>query len=172
MSLSKKTKWIISVLIIGLLFISFSVYRYQQVNKQFEDYAVIENTEKSGQAFSVHGLTYTLGKPVIYEETEQIQYELPVTVENRSDELKQLPYDKFHIRSNFTNNMLNRELFITNPLNQKRSKEGVLPNAKEQLILFFTMQKEWGVDLGTKADFYFIEFNGDNVIKHKLSVND
>ncbi|MBP3038800.1 hypothetical protein J9303_04680 [Bacillaceae bacterium Marseille-Q3522] len=171
MRLSNKGKWLIPTLIFIILFISFSVYRYNQVNEPYQNYAVIEKTQHSGQGFTRDGLTLTYGEPSVKEEQEWIYYEVPLTVKNDSSETKNVPYDRFHLRSNKINNMLNFELFIEHPANRERSRDSILPGTTEELVLVFTMQKEWGVTTDTNADLYLLEATENSMIKHKLSLN-
>jgi hypothetical protein len=168
---SKKIRWKIPILILIVIFLSLSFYRYNQVNASFENYTVIEKVQQPGESFSRSGLTYTFGKPSFKEEAEYIYYEVPLTLQNESDEVKQIAYDRFHIRSNGVNNMLNRELFLALSVNENRTRGGVQPNSSEEVVLIFTMQKEWGVGIDTKADLYLLEPDDETMIKHKLSLN-
>lgn len=155
MSLSKKAKWSI-IIVLFIIFVSFSVYRYQQVNRPFKNYSVVEKVEQSGKHFTVRDLSYKLGKPTLKENKNEIFYEIPLSIDNKTSEMQKLGVENFHIRSNFTNNMLDRERFLSNPINKDFPWEGVAANSSEQLVLIFSMQKEWGINPNTKADFFFL----------------
>lgn len=168
---SKKMLRIIVISVFILIFISISIYRYQEVNRPYKNYSVIETIVQPEQGFPVGELIFTFKKPTIKEESEQIYYEIPLIIEGENTDILGSIIDRFIIRSNRFNNQLNLDLFLAHPKNQERDKKSRLSNSSDEIVLTFTMQKEWGINYETKADLYFLVYQGGKMIKHKLPLN-
>ncbi|MGE8204975.1 hypothetical protein ACQKP0_10455 [Heyndrickxia sp. NPDC080065] len=140
------------------------------MNRPYKDYAVIEMKETLGKPFTVKDLTYTFGKPSMKELDKEILYEVPLQIENTTKEIINLGLD-ISIRSNSVNNEIDLERFLSHPLN-KNIKQGFSPNSTTKVMLIYSMRKEWGVDLKSKADLYLLKYNQGKMYKHRISLND
>lgn len=170
---SKRVRWIMLTVVV-VLFIGFSIYRYQVVNKPYKDYTIIEKAIKQDEPMEINGVEMTFGTPQLIEYDEQYAYEIPLTVVNNQSEFIQLEYDDFKIIFNdFSFNGLAYEEINNHPENHKEyfAFNGVAPQEEGHAQLVFNLMKDWEVNEKTDVDLYYVTFSDNIVTKYKYPLN-
>ena len=168
-----RAKWIGIGIFLGVTLLIFSVYRYQVVNKPYQNYSITEIAVEQNKPIVINDAIYNYGPPIITEHDDKITYEIPLTINNKGTENITMEYDKFIIySSNRVNNGVGLIELYDHPENQNSPLlGGAKPGTEGTIILVFHMMKNWNVNIDTKMDLYYVYIRGEKVVKYKLPIN-
>ena len=168
-----RTKWIWIGIILGVVLIVFSVFRYQAVNKPFQNYSITEIPVQQNESIVINDAIYNFAAPIITEEDDRILYEVPLTINNRGTEKIVMDYENFILySSNRVQNGVGLDEVSRHPDNQDSPlMNGAMPDTEGSITLVFQMQKKWNVEVDTKMDLYYVYIRGEKVEKYRLPLN-
>lgn len=151
-----------------LIIVVFSFCRYQEVNRPYRNYQIVEKTEKIGRPFSHQEVAYIFQTPEVRSRDDYDLYVIPLVIENRSGQTVSFPIESFILLADHFQTQVDLEQFHSEPMNREAG-QGIPPDGKKEFRLTFTLDKE--DPSRDRVELYFLRYDGGKMYKHKLDLS-